>query len=118
MQKVDKKALAKAIARRVRTRREVVGLSQSQLAEACGMSQQGVDNIEQAKVARPRNLLELAIALQTSPQWLQYGQGPEVVRPYNPVEEILGVLKSVDQDKLGAVLQFVRSLQDSSTKAA
>lgn len=118
MQKVNKKALAKDVAGRVSRRREAVGLSQSQLAEACGMSQQGIGSIEEGKVARPRKLLDLAIALQTSPQWLQYGQGPEVVRPYDPLGEIVGILKTVDQDKLGAVLQFVRNLHDPDAKVA
>lgn len=107
---IDKKAVAK----RVRDRRRKLGLSQKALALAAGMKQQGIQNIESELVARPRNLLELAAALLTSPEWILHGRGAEVVRPQNPVEEITSIAGDLSPDKQGAALQFLRTLRDQS----
>jgi len=114
MKKVDQKALGN----RVRTRRDGLGLSGKALGEACGMSQQGVDNIEQGKVARPRNLLELAAALFTTPQWLLYGEGPEEFRPPNARDELLSVAQSLDPDQIGAALEYLRRLREAKSEVA
>jgi transcriptional regulator with XRE-family HTH domain len=66
MRQVDKKAFG----RRVQERRESLGISQTELAEAVGMRQQGINNIEHGIVGRPRLLRELAGALHTTEQWL------------------------------------------------
>ena len=59
-----------AFAENVRMARERAGLTQPQLAELIGMSQQGIASIESGKVARPRKLRELAKALRVSEAWL------------------------------------------------
>jgi transcriptional regulator with XRE-family HTH domain len=117
MQK-GQRATSRTLAQRVLDRREAVGLSQSQLAKACGMSQQGIDSIEQGSVARPRKLLEIANALQTSQEWLLFGEGKETIRPVNALAEIASRLEVIDQDKIGAVLQYVRTLQEAEASSA
>lgn len=108
MPKTDKEGLA----RRVRARRAALGISQSQLAEAAGMSQQGVDNIEQAIVGRPRRLPELAEALQTTTNWLLHERGPEVVKSTDPIAEILSLAREIKPDRLGTAIRFLKTLQD------
>lgn len=108
MPSVDKKGLA----RRVRARRVALGIGQSALAEATGMSQQGVDNIEHAKVGRPRQLLELAEALQTTPDWLLHERGPEVVSRVNPFDEMVELARRVDPGKLGLVIRLLKTLRE------
>ncbi|NDE90367.1 MAG: XRE family transcriptional regulator [Alphaproteobacteria bacterium] len=61
---------------RVRQLREERGWSQNELAaQLPGVKQQSVDQLENGKVARPRFLPELAVALRTSVQWLLTGDG-------------------------------------------
>lgn len=114
MAQVDKKALGK----RVAVRRTALGLSQATLAKAIGMKQQGVDNIEKGIVARPRMLIELSEALQTSPDWLLYAKGPEVVKTANPIEEIVTLAQAVSPEKLGAVIALLKQLADSDAAVA
>ncbi|RVU15217.1 XRE family transcriptional regulator [Methylobacterium oryzihabitans] len=54
---------------RLKAAREAAGLTQSELAERVGMSQQGINDIEN-KGGRPRKLIEIARACGVSPEWL------------------------------------------------
>lgn len=111
---VDKEGLA----RRVRARRDALGISQPALAQAVGMSQQGVDNIEHAKVGRPRQLLELAEALQTTPDWLLYARGPEVVVRINPLDEVVTLARDLAPERLGPVIRLLKTLRDGKDESA
>jgi len=104
---VDKKAVGK----RVRDRRKSIGLSQAALAKAVGMQQQGIYNIEAGIVARPRNLLELAAALETTPEWIMRGIGVEVVAPKNAVEEIAALAHDIPPERQGAAIEYLRALR-------
>ncbi len=106
-----------AFGRRVAARRTEIGLSQKALAKAVGMKQQGVGNIERGIVGRPRFLIELAEALQTSPEWLLHKRGPEVVRTPNALEEVWLLSQKVKTERLGAVISLLRQLSDDSEVA-
>lgn len=67
----------KTFAERVRGRRLQLGISQGELARLAGMSQQGIDSIEAGASRRPRRLIEIAQALQTTTEWLLSGNGSE-----------------------------------------
>ncbi|QGY29051.1 LexA family protein [Pantoea cypripedii] len=58
---------------RVKSRRLELGLTQTELAELAGTTQQGIVSIESGRTKRPRYILELAKALQTDVAWLQDG---------------------------------------------
>lgn len=60
---------------RIKKRRNDMGLTQSQLAEAISTSQQTVQSIEAGLVENPRKLKEIAEALQTTPEFLRFGIG-------------------------------------------
>ena len=51
-------------------RREAAGLSQSALARIVGIGQSSVNRIETGETRSPRNLRELAKAIQTTPEYL------------------------------------------------
>jgi len=64
-----------ALGRRIAERRNELGMSQEKLGVIVGMRQQGIAAIEAGKVARPRLFLELATALNMTPEWLLHGSG-------------------------------------------
>jgi transcriptional regulator with XRE-family HTH domain len=70
-EEVDKVAFGK----RVAERRIALGLSQTDLATAAGMKQQGVASIEKGDVERPRKLKEIAETLGVSEDYLLYAKG-------------------------------------------
>ena len=65
---------AGAIGTRVAARRSELGLSQSELARRAGVKAQSIQQLEKGDVKKPRYLLELASALDVSPEWLAYGE--------------------------------------------
>lgn len=62
-----------SLALRVRTAREKKRFSQSELARRIGVTPQAIQAIEAGLVGRPRYILKLAQALDTTPQFLEDG---------------------------------------------
>lgn len=63
------------IAARVLSKRTELGLTQTELAEKAGTTQQAIVQLESGKTKRPRYLPELAKALNCDIQWLLDGTG-------------------------------------------
>jgi SOS-response transcriptional repressor LexA len=63
------------IAERIKKRRLQLGLTQAELAEAALTSQTALQKIEAGLTKSPRNIKQLAAALNTSPEFLQFGVG-------------------------------------------
>lgn len=63
------------IAARVLSKRTELGLTQTELAERAGTTQQAIVQLESGKTKRPRYLPELAKALNCDIQWLLDGTG-------------------------------------------
>lgn len=61
------------IAKRVQSKRSELGLTQAELAERAGTSQQAIEQLENGKTKRPRYLPELARALGCEIDWLITG---------------------------------------------
>jgi transcriptional regulator with XRE-family HTH domain len=114
MRKVDKHEFGA----RVKLRREKLELSQDDVAEAIGMSQQGVDNIEHGKVGRPRLMMELAEALGTTEKWLLWKVGPEEIQAHIEPEDILSILQKLRKDRRGLAMRFLKTLAEKDVKAA
>lgn len=75
------------IASRVRFKRDELGLTQTELAERAGTSQQAIEQLENGKTQRPRYLPELANVLGVSVDWLVKGSGDAnvtYVAPHEP----------------------------------
>lgn len=62
-----------SIANRVKARREQLGLTQTELAEKVGTSQQAIEQLEGGKTKRPRYLPELASFFGVTVEWLLDG---------------------------------------------
>ncbi len=71
----------KLFADRLRHARSLRGLSQSQLARSCGLSQGAIANYESASRKSAKDIFRLADALQVSAAWLGTGQGPMELEP-------------------------------------
>lgn len=63
------------IAERVKKRRLQLNLTQVQVAHLSKMTQTSFQRIESNQVENPRNIKELAEALQTTPEYLRFGVG-------------------------------------------
>lgn len=63
------------IAERIKKRRLKLGLTQAELAETALTSQTALQKIEAGLTKSPRNIKQLAAALNTSPEFLQFGVG-------------------------------------------
>nr|WP_252383118.1 helix-turn-helix domain-containing protein [Escherichia coli] len=63
----------KTLAERLKIGREKAGMSQAQLAEKIGLSQQSVAKIENGETLQPRKIKEIAKVLGVSQKWLQLG---------------------------------------------
>ncbi len=62
-------------AERLRYARDLRGLSQQELARACGLSQSAISSYESSNRKSPHKLLVLAQALKVNIYWLSRGQG-------------------------------------------
>lgn len=74
---------------RIAALRAEMGISQTELADAVEMKQQGIAAIEAGGVKRPGKLREIAAALRTSQDWLLTGKGAKVIdgRDDRPIEQ-------------------------------
>ena len=64
-----------SIGERIKKRRKHLGLTQAALSEMIGIAQQSLQSIESGKIEKPRKIIELADALETTPEYLQFGIG-------------------------------------------
>lgn len=62
------------LAERTKLARERAGLSQTELADKLGLSQQSIAKIENGLTLQPRRIKEIAEALSVQVDWLQFGQ--------------------------------------------
>lgn len=59
------------IGKRVKARREELGISQTVLAKRIGVSGPSLSQLESGKIKRSRRLNKLAAVLKVSPEWLE-----------------------------------------------
>lgn len=78
----------KTIGERLKWAREQRRLTQAALAKKAGVSQGTIGNIESGARDRPRDLLQIARALQASPDWLETGKGDWQAEESNVVEVV------------------------------
>lgn len=71
------------IAERLKQAREKLGLTQLQLAAKASVTQSTIANIENGIRKRPRDLVNLAKALNVDPSWLESGKG--ITYPTDPL---------------------------------
>lgn len=107
------------LGQRIKQRRREVGLSQSKLSKASGVSGSSISLWESDTTApRGENLHKLAAALQCSPTWILFGdedkapQEPEepAVKPVSDEEtELLRLFRSLPASEQQAQIQTLRA---------
>lgn len=92
-----------SLAARFRNRRMDLHLTQTEVANAAGVSQQSIESIESGRTKKPRNLLDLAKALKCSPNWLLNGKN---ITPISEITRRIPILSSIQAGKLTEPPQF------------
>lgn len=103
---------AMTFADRLRQARDLAGVTQQQLADACGLTAAAVSKWEGGKtdaVLAP-NLFAVADFLRVDARWLATGEG-EPRRPTTALDEIVQGLESASIEQQEAVRQLVTSLK-------
>lgn len=101
------------LGQRIRQRRKDIGLSQSKLSKAAGVSDSSISLWESDTTApRGENLHKLATVLQCSPTWILFGD--EDKAPGEPVAQDERLQISDEEREL---LQLYRSLPESEQQA-
>lgn len=77
-----------SLADRLKLARERLNISQAELAERAGISPGAIGNLEAGTRKTSRNLLEIARELGVRPQWLQFGDLPELAEPPRGVSPV------------------------------
>lgn len=70
-----------SLAKRVKTRRLELGLSQTQVADLAGLKQPDISKIELGLIQKTTEILGLSRALQCNPDWLATGDGEKTTTP-------------------------------------
>lgn len=101
------------LGQRIRQRRKQIGLSQSKLSKAAGVSDSSISLWESDTTApRGENLHKLATILQCSPTWILFGDEDKTpVDPLSPDTQ----LQMTDEER--ELLHLFRSLPESEQQA-
>ena len=100
---------------RIRQARMERGMSQMDLAEACGISVPYVSDIERGKKCFSVDiLLRVAQALQVSTDWLLRLDIPQTQYAYN--SEAADMMADCTQEEAVMLLEFMRSLKETMRK--
>ena len=105
-----RKADPKAFGARVRQRREELGWSQAKLGKESGYAQQNIVWIEGGGPKRPeRAASALADVLQTTREWLLFGQGARVVGPqFLTAKELVERYEALSPERKAAISRAIQ----------
>ncbi len=103
---------AMAFADRLKLSRKAAGVTQQQLAEACGLTTAAVSKWEQGLTdsVLAANLYCVADFLRVDPRWLATGDGGPV-KPSTALDEIVRGLEQLPAEQQEAVRSIIRSMQ-------
>lgn len=99
------------MADRLKQRRKQIGLTQVQLAEKAGVTQQLVQQLEARKVLTTGKLLALSVALKVRPQWLESGEAPMLSSEITPEDrEIFEEIDSFPPEERAFVRMAIKAM--------
>lgn len=74
---------------RIKERMNALGINQTDLAKLVGVKQASIWSLLQGDIEKPRFILELAVALKTTPEWLIHGTKEQAPPPINNTSKAL-----------------------------
>ena len=97
-----------SVAERIRHARKKAGLTQADLAKACGISRAAVSQWELGTTKSPtsQNIFEIARATGFNPEWLSSGQGSDLPSQSNVAE---ARPPSISQQRLAPIISWVQA---------
>lgn len=113
------------LSERLKYIRHLHDLSQAELAEKAGTTQQAIQQAEAGKARQPRYLHKLAQELDISVEWMVFGQPPETneKKPYDHktgfddrASDVLQNFFSMPEDDQQLIFQLMKSRQKNKTE--
>jgi transcriptional regulator with XRE-family HTH domain len=101
---------------RIRTLRKNKKMTQTQLAKAAGVSQATISDYERDQVPNPRSneLLRIAAALETNPEFLVTGEGPANLKDAASDENsLLSAFSKLDTNAKAAVIAAAKAMANN-----
>lgn len=96
---------------RIREQRKAKGWSQAKLAEESGISQQMLSKLERGKAFGTTEIVDLARALQVSPQWLESGEEPMQAQEITQADrEIISEIHTFDPESQKLVYGTIKAM--------
>jgi transcriptional regulator with XRE-family HTH domain len=100
---------------RVRFARMQKRLTQFELAERLGVTQQAIEKLENDKVKNPRGIITLCGVLDVSLEWLMKGEGDMKRGFISDIDStIIGSLKGITRSQKLEVLQVVNAFKSKN----
>lgn len=97
------KDLLKQIGERIYGKRKSLGITQEELAETVGVSEQMISNLECGKKAiRPENLVKVCSALNLSTDYVLTGGSTN-----SDIDDIIGKLSFLTQEELKMISELI-----------
>lgn len=98
------------IGKRIKKRRDQVGLTQEKLAEACGISEQHISNIERStSIPSLEVVMRIADTLNTTPDEFLVGT---IRREGEEWKNVAELLRPMDEKKLDMARSFLQWLSE------
>lgn len=109
---------SRAFGRRISARREELGLSQQQLGARSGYSQSNIGWLESGKAKRPqRAAADLAGPLQTTREWLLWGEGDKQSGPsFLPTPVFMEKYEALPPELRAALSQAIEKAEKSTLR--
>ena len=102
------------VGKRIKERRDLLGVTQDQLAALAGITQPTLSSIERGDTKRPEavTILAIAAALRTSPYLLVYDHVPPSAMQHT-VAALVDLWDRLDEDQRKQVVAYAQELDDS-----
>jgi len=108
--------IAMSLGERLRKARLTARLTQRQLAEKAGVTQQMVSRLETGKAHGTTDIVRLAIACEANPEWLATGEGDMVEA--SDSRALMEDIESLPDAGRAAIKQMIKALKPQTTRKA
>jgi transcriptional regulator with XRE-family HTH domain len=105
-----------SLGERLRKARLTAQLTQKQLAEKAGITQQMVSRLETGKAQGTTDIVSLAIACEANPEWLATGKGDMVEA--SDSRALMEDIESLPDDDRAAIKHMIKALMSQTTRKA